>query len=163
LESGEDSTQQLRNLLDTRGWLNKAHREFAKMAAAVLIEFGDQETVTFITERSESAMTHADLRDSWKHTLARFSGPSVLSEPTPATELPPDDNDLDPLKSKTGPAERRFIEPDKNSVFFVDGVPEQGWDEDEVLVGIGERGDSWAEVPGLDALKSEPNTDKEPS
>jgi len=163
LESGEDSTQQLRNLLDTRGWLNKAHREFAKMAAAVLIEFGDQETVTFITERSESAMTHADLRDSWKHTLARFSGPLVLSEPTPATELPPDDNDLDPLKSKTGPAERRFIEPDKNSVFFVDGVPEQGWDEDEVLVGIGERGDSWAEVPGLDALKSEPNTDKEPS
>jgi hypothetical protein len=157
LESDGDSAQQLRNLLDTRGWLNKAHREFAKMAAAVLLEFGDEESLAFITERSESATTHADLRDSWKNTLARFSGP--LSTP----ELMNEESDLDPLMGQNGPAERRFIEPDKNNVFFADGVPEQGWDDGEVLVGTGDQSESWDNVPGLDALKRARHADKEPS
>ncbi len=160
LESGGDSPQTLRGLLDTRGWLNKAHREFAKMAAAVLMEFGDEETVAFVTERAASALTHPDLRESWHQSLVRFCPPEAAIE---SQDSASESAELDPLRGKVGVAERRYIEADKNGVFFADGVPSEPWEEGEDLVGVGDLSVSWNKVPGLEALNAKSDKDKEPS
>lgn len=146
----------LRKLLQTRGWMNAADREFAKMAAAVLLESGDQETIAFLENRINSFWTHPDLRNSWRQTLQLFAPKTSLQSSDGAVGEAgmPEVSSLDPLRGVEGKADDSFVRPDENRTFYVDGRPDQVPEVRDVpLEGIGEVGASWGDVPGLEAVQ----------
>lgn len=173
LESSPDAPATLRQLLQTRGWLNHAHREFAKMAGAILMEVGDAEAISFIRTRAASFWTHPELRQSWQQSLDRFASSSRLPEnralPAPVKvetgepvvsrpkELRPPIDIGDPLDGLEGPADARFVKPDQNGVYYVDGVPSDELSRDEelgeALHGLGTPSESWNDVPGHQVMK----------
>jgi hypothetical protein len=59
-------------MVDIAGWFKGGHREFAKMALAVLLEFDDPKARAIAEKRANTFWTHGDLKRSYTETLARF-------------------------------------------------------------------------------------------
>lgn len=72
VESVEEARPMLRSMCDIAGWFKSGHREFAKMAASVLLEFKDPEVQNILTKRSKAFWTHPDLRRSYSQSLTQF-------------------------------------------------------------------------------------------
>lgn len=85
LESSDEAPATLRSMVDLAGWFPSGHREFAKMAAAVLLENHDLTTKEIVLKRASAFWTHPDLKRSYKESLGNFA-PEMLaaSAPTPA-------------------------------------------------------------------------------
>lgn len=81
LESNEtEARPALREMIAVKGWLSESERDFAKMAAAVLIERGDAEALKMVEKASESVWVNPDLKRSFSTTLKRFARHSETSE-----------------------------------------------------------------------------------
>lgn len=72
LESSDEAADALRGMVDIAGWFKGGHREFAKMALAVLLEFDDPKARAVAEKRANTFWTHGDLKRSYTETLARF-------------------------------------------------------------------------------------------
>ncbi len=74
LEANEaEAVSHLREMLEVKGWLSESKRDFAKMAAAVLIEHGDEQALQAVREAAESVWVNHDLKRSYTTTLKRFA------------------------------------------------------------------------------------------
>ncbi len=72
LENDDQAMVVLRELLNTSGWFSKSGREFAKMAAAVLLEAQDPIALEEVQKRVGNFFTNPDLKQSYKSTLQRY-------------------------------------------------------------------------------------------
>jgi hypothetical protein len=86
LENDDSAMDQLRELLNTNGWMNKSAREFAKMAAAVLLEAKDPNALEEVKKRVDSLLTNPDLKQSYIATLQRY-GHLEMAAATDASEV----------------------------------------------------------------------------
>jgi hypothetical protein len=149
LESSPDAPEYLRSLLDTKGWIGKGSREFAKMAAAILIESGDQAGIAKIQEACDSLLTSPELKRSYESSLRRFGGESSVTDatavpvsepsldessrakPTSGGPLDPIPFDLDsePEPASQPPQPSEPSEPDPDGLD--DGISVPWWDESE--------------------------------
>jgi len=92
LESSDEAPTTLRTMVDIAGWFPKGHREFAKMAAAVLLENQDLTTKDIALKRASAFWTHPDLRRSYRESLGNFA-PEMLATPMAPPQL---ENELPP-------------------------------------------------------------------
>ena len=81
LDTSDDAAPFLRSLIDTKGWFGGSAREFAKMAAAVLIQAGDEEVRKKIETAQKSFLTAPELKRAYEQILERFG-------PLPAHQAP---------------------------------------------------------------------------
>ena len=72
MDTAPDAAPYLRGLLQTKGWLGSDAREFAKMAAAILVEAGDAEAISHIESARGSLLTAPELKRSYGQILQRF-------------------------------------------------------------------------------------------
>lgn len=88
LESNEEeAVADLRSMLDVKGWLSKSKRDFAKMAAAVLIERGDDVALEKVRQAADSRWTASDLKLSYSTTLKRYARTDVTVKEEPVQTL----------------------------------------------------------------------------
>ncbi len=83
LDSADEGAEFLRSLLEVKGWFGSDATEFAKMAAAILVEAGDMLAVEKIRAAQSSIFTNPELKRSYTQIIQRF-GDASLSE---ASEL----------------------------------------------------------------------------
>lgn len=107
-----EGPNELRPLLEIRGWFGSDAIEYAKMAAMVLIESGDEDAIAAIEAKSNQLLTSPALKKSYTASLQRFRDSQPLTDDAdegPAAEPPKavDEPELDdapkPAKKPDGP------------------------------------------------------------
>ena len=74
LEQYPQKREQLRAMLQTRGWFNEQRRDLARSVAIVLLEHGDREAIEIIRTLADSFFTSRSLREEYRNLLERFAG-----------------------------------------------------------------------------------------
>jgi len=69
MEHVPDAPKFLMGLLEPRGWIGSGRREFAKLAATVLVEANHTETVEFLRERAASILTQPELKQHFRQLV----------------------------------------------------------------------------------------------
>ena len=72
LDTTKGAKEELRKLLKTRGWGGENARDFAGIAASVLLKAGDTESRKIVEEYSASFLTHFALRKTYASVLKRY-------------------------------------------------------------------------------------------
>lgn len=78
--------EHLRALVDVRGWFGGDAIEYAKMAAAVLIEAGDADGIALVQAKARHVLTAPALKKSYQTSLERFLAPAPDAPASAAEE-----------------------------------------------------------------------------
>lgn len=142
MESSSQAVDYLRSLLDTKGWIGRGNKEFAKMAAAILIEAGDEEAIATIRAACDSLLTSPELKKSYERSLRRFAATPSTADASPvppakdeAPEAPaivapsPSAGGRKPTPAEEGPIVHEIDEEELGEL--ENGISVPWWDEKE--------------------------------
>lgn len=119
LDSAPDAPEYLRSLIDVKGWLGGDAVEFAKMAAAVLLEAGDPEALRIVDEVRGKFFTAPSVKKSYEQIVRRFAS-EELKQASEVSEV------FETAASSGPPAEAIPVDPpvvDPGSVPKVEKAP----------------------------------------
>ncbi len=109
---------ELKKLLELRGWFGGDAVEYAKMAAVVLIESGDAESIALIESKIGQFLTAPALKKSFSASLKRLTGARATSGgATSAEELATAEPAADAAQPADEPPKHKAIDPDEGIEF----------------------------------------------